>query len=58
MVGMVKLMPAIATPFSAYHSLALLSNYDHVIPDADARFHDMYNSLHFFAKRWGVAGKP
>jgi hypothetical protein len=45
------------TPFSAYHSLAVLSNYDHVIPDADARFHDIYSSLHFFAKRWGVAGK-
>lgn len=45
------------TPFSAYHSLAALSNFDYVIPDADARFHDIYSSLHFFAKRWGVAGK-
>ncbi|KFH41711.1 hypothetical protein ACRE_075970 [Hapsidospora chrysogenum ATCC 11550] len=45
------------TPFSAYHSLAALSNFEHVIPEADARFHDIYSSLHFFAKRWGVAGQ-
>lgn len=45
------------TPFSAYHSLAALSNFEHVIPEADTRFHDMYSSLHFFAKRWGVAGR-
>ncbi|KAF4125784.1 Fungal specific transcription factor domain [Geosmithia morbida] len=45
------------TPFSAYHSLAALSNFEHVVVDADARFHDIYSSLHFFAKRWGVAGQ-
>lgn len=45
------------TPFSAYHSLSALSNFEHVIPDSDARFHDIYSSLHFFAKRWGVAGQ-
>lgn len=45
------------TPFSAYHSLAALSNFEHVIPESDARFHDIYSSLHFFAKRWGVAGE-
>jgi len=45
------------TPFSAYHSLAALSNFEHVIPESDARFHDIYSSLHFFAKRWGVAGQ-
>ncbi|CAI6100107.1 hypothetical protein V2G26_008625 [Clonostachys chloroleuca] len=45
------------TPFSAYHSLAALSNFEHVIPDSDSRFHDIYSSLHFFAKRWGVAGQ-
>lgn len=44
------------TPFSAYHSLSALSNFEHVIPHSDARFHDIYSSLHFFAKRWGVAG--
>jgi hypothetical protein len=45
------------TPFSAYHSLSALSNFEHVIPNSDARFHDIYSSLHFFAKRWGVAGE-
>lgn len=45
------------TPFSAYHSLAALSNFEHVIPESDIRFHDIYSSLHFFAKRWGVAGE-
>lgn len=45
------------TPFSAYHSLAALSNFEHVIQESDIRFHDIYSSLHFFAKRWGVAGE-
>lgn len=44
------------TPYSAYHCLKVLSSFEHVIPDADQRFHDVYSSLHFFAKRWGVAG--
>jgi hypothetical protein len=44
------------TPFSAYHSLVALSNFDYVIWEADSRFHDIYSTLHFFAKRWGVAG--
>jgi len=45
------------TPYSAYHSLAALSNFEHVIWEADTRFHDIYSTLHFFAKRWGVAGQ-
>lgn len=45
------------TPYSAFHCLRVLSNFEHVIPDADKRFHDVYSSLHFFAKRWGVAGE-
>lgn len=45
------------TPYSAYHCLMVLSNFEHVIPDADERFHAIFCSLHFFAKRWGVAGK-
>lgn len=44
------------SPFSAYHSLSALSNFEHIIPDSDVRFHDIYSTLHFFAKRWGVAG--
>ncbi|CAM1500924.1 Fc.00g100860.m01.CDS01 [Cosmosporella sp. VM-42] len=43
------------TPYSAYHCLMVLSNFEHVIPEADVRFHAIYSSLHFFAKRWGVA---
>ena len=45
------------TPYSAYYCLRVLSDFEHVIPNADARFHDIYSSLHFFAKRWGVAGE-
>lgn len=45
------------TPYSAYHCLMVLSNFEHVIPDADARFHASFSSLHFFAKRWNVAGQ-
>ncbi|KAF7547571.1 hypothetical protein G7046_g8960 [Stylonectria norvegica] len=45
------------TPYSAYHCLMVLSNFEHVIPDPDVRFHAIYSSLHFFAKRWGVAGE-
>lgn len=45
------------TPYSAYHCLMVLSNFEHVIPDADARFHAIFSSLHFFAKRWNVAGQ-
>lgn len=44
------------TPYSAYHCLMVLSNFGHVIPDADERFHGIYCSLHFYARRWGVAG--
>lgn len=45
------------TPFSAYHCLRTLSVFEHIIPEADRRFHDIYSSLHFYAKRWGVGGK-
>ncbi|KAH7148768.1 hypothetical protein EDB81DRAFT_474247 [Dactylonectria macrodidyma] len=45
------------TPYSAYHCLMVLSNFEHVIPNADARFHAIFSSLHFFAKRWNVAGQ-
>lgn len=44
------------TPFSAYHCLRILGNFEHIIPDGDTRFHDIYSSLHFFAKRWSIAG--
>lgn len=44
------------TPYSAYHCLMVLSTFEHVILDADVRFHAIYSSLHFFAKRWGAAG--
>ncbi|KEY68979.1 hypothetical protein S7711_04642 [Stachybotrys chartarum IBT 7711] len=43
------------TPFSAYHCLRILGNFEHIIPDGDTRFHDIYSSLHFFAKRWSIA---
>ncbi|KAH7326011.1 hypothetical protein B0I35DRAFT_123904 [Stachybotrys elegans] len=43
------------TPYSAYHCLRILGNLEHIIPDADTRFHDIYSSLHFFAKRWTSA---
>ncbi|KAF5012711.1 hypothetical protein FDECE_1243 [Fusarium decemcellulare] len=45
------------TPYSAYHCLMVLSHFEHLIPEADTRFHNIFASLHFFAKRWGVAGK-
>ncbi|KAK7433111.1 hypothetical protein QQZ08_000042 [Neonectria magnoliae] len=45
------------TPYSAYHCLMVLSHFESVIPDADARFHAIFSSLHFFAKRWNVAGQ-
>ncbi|KAH7149528.1 hypothetical protein B0J13DRAFT_307983 [Dactylonectria estremocensis] len=45
------------TPYSAYHCLMVLSNFENVIPNADARFHAIFSSLHFFAKRWNVAGQ-
>ena len=45
------------TPFSAYQCLKTLNEYESIIPDADRRFHDIYSSLHFFAKRWGVGGE-
>ncbi|KAM5352336.1 hypothetical protein ACJ41O_005059 [Fusarium nematophilum] len=45
------------TPYSAYHCLMVLSHFEHLIPDADTRFHNIFASLHFFAKRWGVAGQ-
>ncbi|KAI5462537.1 hypothetical protein BGZ63DRAFT_354818 [Mariannaea sp. PMI_226] len=45
------------TPYSAFHCLMVLSNFEHVIPDADARFHASFSSLHFFAKRWSVAAQ-
>jgi hypothetical protein len=35
----------------------VLSHLEHLIPEADTRFHNIFASLHFFAKRWGVAGK-
>lgn len=44
------------TPYSAYHCLMVLSHFEHLIPDADVRFHAIYSSLHFFAKRWAIAG--
>lgn len=45
------------TPYSAFHCLMVLSHFEHLIPEADTRFHNIYSSLHFFAKRWGVAGE-
>ncbi|EWG40149.1 hypothetical protein FVEG_02662 [Fusarium verticillioides 7600] len=45
------------TPYSAYHCLMVLSHLEHLIPEADTRFHNIFASLHFFAKRWGVAGQ-
>ncbi|KAH7266460.1 hypothetical protein FSOLCH5_012632 [Fusarium solani] len=45
------------TPYSAFHCLMVLSHFEHLIPEADTRFHNIYSSLHFFAKRWGVAGQ-
>lgn len=45
------------TVYSAYQSLRVLSNFNHIITDAGAHFHDIYSSLHFFGKRWAVAGK-
>ena len=44
------------TTYSAYHSLRVLSNFDHIITDARNHFHDIYSSLHFFGKKWAVAG--
>ncbi len=40
----------------AFHCLHVLTTFDHVIPDAHERFHAIFESLHSFAKRWGVAG--
>ncbi|KAF4976789.1 hypothetical protein FZEAL_6595 [Fusarium zealandicum] len=45
------------TPYSAFHCLMVLSHFEHLIPEADTRFHNIFASLHFFAKRWGVAGQ-
>lgn len=44
------------TPYSAYNCIRVLSNFENVIPQADTRFHDIYSSMHYLAKRWGVAG--
>lgn len=45
------------TPYSAYHCLMVLSHFEQFIPDADVRFHAIYSSLHFLAKRWAIAGE-